>query len=68
MKDHNHDLVQALHHVNDQNWRVDQHYLKNAEGCETCANLWKKMREDGQQHEALLRGEIERHINEKRFD
>jgi hypothetical protein len=68
MKDHNHDLVQALHHVNDQNWRIDQHYTKNATLCPSCLNLWQKLREDGTRHEQMLREEITRHINENRFD
>ena len=68
MKDHNHDLVQALHHVNDQNWRIEKYYLPNAKGEEHCSALWKKMLDDGQKHEEMLRTEISRHVKEERFD
>jgi hypothetical protein len=68
MKDHNHDLVQALHHVNDQNWRIEKYYLPNSKGEDTCTKLWQEMRKDGRKHEQLLTAEIAKHVEEKRFD
>ena len=68
MKDHNHDLVQALHHVNDQNWRIEKYYMPNAKGEDTCTKLWQQLLQDGKKHEQMLRDEIAKHVQEKRFD
>lgn len=67
LKDHNHDLVHSLSEKNDAVWRYPE-YLKNAEGCLHCVNLWKKFMEDDEKHIGMLREEINRHIKENRFD
>jgi len=68
LKNHNHDLVHALSEKNDAAWRYEKEYLKNAEGCEYCQNLWRQLAEDDNKHIELLKEEIKRHIDEERFD
>lgn len=68
MKDHNHDLVQALHHAMDQAWRAEKHYLPAAQGCEQCQSVWKAVAHDNRKHEMLLRDEIISHAKEDRFN
>lgn len=68
LKNHNHDLVHSLSEKNDAVWRYEKEYLKNAEGCDFCQNLWQKLTEDDNKHIEMLREEIKRHIKEERFD
>lgn len=68
LKDHNHDLVHALSEKNDALWRYRNHYLKSAEGCSHCTELWKALQADDEKHVALLTQEIKRHMDEGRFD
>ncbi|MBI2635105.1 MAG: hypothetical protein HYW79_00995 [Parcubacteria group bacterium] len=67
MKDHNHDLIHHLSETIDSIWRYDE-YIKNAQGCEHCTNLWAKLKETDQEAEKMLLEEIKRHSDEKRFD
>jgi len=67
MKDWNHDLVHQLSEDLDSLWRYDA-YLKNAQGCAHCTALWKRCRKVDQEKAELLRKEIIRHMQEKRFD
>jgi hypothetical protein len=67
MKDHNHDLVQALHHVLDNEWRAKQ-YRQNAAGCDRCVGIWDKFEQMNKELADMLRGEIAQHVKEERFD
>jgi uncharacterized ferritin-like protein (DUF455 family) len=68
LKNHNHDLIHSLSEKNDAVWRYEKEYLKNAEGCEHCVNMWKQLADDDNRHIEMLRNEIKRHIGEERFD
>lgn len=68
LKDHNHDLVDALSIKNDAVWRYKNHYLKAAKGCKHCVAMWKKFMSDDNKHVEMLISEIRRHIAEKRFN
>lgn len=68
LKNHNHDLVHSLSEKLDAVWRYQKEYLKNAEGCPSCVNLWKNLMKDDEKHIEMLKEEIGRHIKEGRFD
>jgi len=68
LKNHNHDLVHALSEKNDAVWRYEKEYLKNAEGCDSCTQMWQKMKDDDNAHVAMLLAEIKKHASENRFD
>jgi uncharacterized protein YeeX (DUF496 family) len=67
LKDHNHDLVQQLSEISDSLWRMED-YIKNSEGCDSCSGMWKKMKEDYENHVDMLKAEINKHVKEERFD
>lgn len=67
MKDHNHDLVQALHHVLDNEWRAKE-YKKNAMECVHCQALWEEFDKKNHELATNLKTEIARHAKEDRFD
>ncbi len=70
LKDCNHDLIHSLSEKSDAVWRYEREYLKNAEkeGCDKCVELWKKILEDDNKHLEMIQKEIERHIEEKKFE
>jgi len=47
--------------------RYDE-YSKNAEGCEHCRALWKKLKETDEERVQMLTDEINRHSKEGRFE
>lgn len=67
LKDHNHDLVQQLSEISDSLWRLDD-YVKNAEGCDHCSDMWNELRKDYEKHSTMLTNEIARHVKEERFE
>lgn len=67
LKDHNHDLIHQLSESSDSLWRVEEYY-NNAEGCSECQAIWQKISDDLSNHTEMLKGEIERHVREGRFD
>jgi len=67
MQNWNHDLVHQLSEDLDSLWRYED-YLKNSEGCDHCSGMWRKLKEMDEEKVEILRQEIERHVNEKRFD
>lgn len=67
MKNHNHDLVHHLSETIDSIWRYGE-YVKNAKGCNHCADLWKKLKKADMEAEAMIKEEIKRHIKDGRFD
>jgi hypothetical protein len=68
LKDHNHDLIHQLSEISDSVWRIDKHYLKSSEGCQTCQKMWRKLADDYHNHIGMLTDEIKRHIKEERFE
>lgn len=67
MNNWNHDLVHQLSEDLDSLWRYED-YLKNSQGCGHCSTMWRKLKELDEEKVEMLRQEIERHVNEKRFD
>lgn len=67
MKNHNHDLVQQLSENADSIWRYEE-YMKNAEGCQHCTDLWAKLKKIDMEAEMMLLEEIKRHVAQNRFD
>lgn len=67
MKDWNHDLVHQLSEDLDSFWRYED-YMKNAQGCEHCQQMWHRLQKLDEEKIKLLRDEITRHVKENRFD
>lgn len=67
LKDHNHDLIQQLSEISDSLWRISL-YKQNAEECDSCRAIWEKMKDDYEAHVEMLKKEIVKHVEEKRFD
>ena len=67
LKNHNHDLIHQLSETSDSLWRLDE-YIKNSNSCSYCEALWSKIKQDHENHVALITEEIKRHISEGRFD
>lgn len=69
MKNINYDLIKLLHASLDKIWRLEKHYIKDAEKikCHSAAAL-KKMLRDEKGHAAMLSKEIETRIKGGVFD
>ncbi|MDD3752369.1 MAG: hypothetical protein PHS16_00240 [Candidatus Colwellbacteria bacterium] len=67
LKNYNHDLIQQLSEISDSLWRIED-YIKNSEGCDSCANMWREMKEDYEKHVEMLKGEIAKHVKEDKFN
>ncbi|MFA4999270.1 MAG: hypothetical protein WC519_00895 [Parcubacteria group bacterium] len=67
LKDQNHDLVQQLSEISDSLWRMEA-YKKNADECDSCKEMWEKMKGNYENHVEMLKDEIAKHVREKRFD
>lgn len=67
MKNHNHDLIQQLSEDLDSLWRYET-YMRAAKRCKHCMEMWKKSKMLDEQKVQMLRKEIMRHVQEKRFD
>lgn len=70
MKNINYDLLKMLHSKLDNVWRIEKHYLKDAEEtkCQHCIETWKKILEDEKKHVEMLKNKIEKKIVENKFD
>ncbi|KKP97897.1 MAG: hypothetical protein US71_C0008G0012 [Parcubacteria group bacterium GW2011_GWD2_38_12] len=68
MKNHNYDLTKMFFAALDDSWRLEKYYIKDAESCSHCAEVFKKMKEDIDGHIEMLRGEIIKHAKEDSFD
>ncbi|MCK4858896.1 MAG: hypothetical protein KAT58_13060 [candidate division Zixibacteria bacterium] len=69
MKNANYNLVKLLLAKLDDAWRVEQHYLKDAEDhdCATCQELLKTILNGDRKHIEALRQELAKHIKEDGF-
>ncbi|KKT77197.1 MAG: hypothetical protein UW74_C0047G0009 [Candidatus Giovannonibacteria bacterium GW2011_GWC2_44_8] len=67
MKNHNHDLIHHLSETIDSIWRYDE-YVKNSQDCDSCVAMWNKLKQTDMEVENMLKSEIQKHIDEKRFD
>ena len=70
MKNANYNLVKMLLAKLDDTWRVEKHYADDAKeiSCKDCQAMMKKILDDDQHHVEMLRHELAKHINGKRFD
>ena len=69
MKNANYNLVKLLLAKLDDAWRVEQHYLKDAEDhdCVTCQELLRTILGGDREHIEALRQELAKHIKEDEF-
>jgi hypothetical protein len=44
MDNHTYNLAQQLVQENKTLWRINNHYLEDAEGCDKCKALWEKLK------------------------
>jgi len=63
MKNHIHNLMHGAARKADQTFRIEQHYLKDAEGCPKCTQLWSQIIEDEQKHIKLIEDELKAHYD-----
>jgi hypothetical protein len=69
MKNINYDLVKLLHTTLDAVWRLENHYIKDAQeaNCHSVSAL-EKILEDEKKHAEMLRAEIKMRIDAGAFD
>lgn len=68
MKNYNYDLVKMLFAALDDSYRIEKYYLKDTEACSHCSEVFKKMKEDIDNHVEMLKSEVIRHSKEDMFD
>lgn len=69
MKNINYDLVKLLHTSLDKIWRLEKHYIKDAEEAKChSAGALKKMLEEEKRHAEMLAKEIESRAEKGIFD
>ncbi|PIR44184.1 hypothetical protein COV23_01360 [Candidatus Wolfebacteria bacterium CG10_big_fil_rev_8_21_14_0_10_31_9] len=56
-----HNLIHQLSEISDSVWRIKKHYLNESTDCESCQKLWQKLKQDYENHIALLQEEIKKH-------
>ena len=62
MPDLHHNLIQQLSELMDSVWRYEQFYTKDAEGCESCKALWRRLMERHSEDIKALKDEIANHV------
>ena len=70
MQNTNYNLVNILTYKLHRVWHRYDQYIEDAmrEGCASCKELWEKIKQDEQKHIEWIRKEIEKHVNERRFN
>ena len=70
MKNANYNLVKMLLQKLDDTWRIEKHYCEDARemDCPDCAALFERILAEDQKQSELLRAELAKHIQKKRFD
>lgn len=68
MKNINYNLLKLLHSKLDNAWRIEKHYLKDAEEANENRETLKMILQDEKKHCEMLQKEIERKMVEKRFN
>lgn len=61
MTNNNYDIIKMLFAALDDSYRIDKYYLKDAEGCSHCKEIFEKMKKDINGHIEMLRNEIINH-------
>lgn len=69
MKNSNYNLLNILTQKLQAIWRYDQ-YIQDAEkeGCQSCVELWKRLKKIDQSQIQELRAEIENHVRQDIFE
>ena len=57
-----HNLIQQLSELMDSVWRYENFYMKDAESCPRCQELWKKLEERHSEDIQALKAEIAEHV------
>jgi hypothetical protein len=62
MKNYNYNLLKLLHSYLDNVWRIEKHYLHDAQDlpCD-CKKILEEIKADGEKNISILRKEIEKH-------
>ena len=70
MKNANYNLVKLLLLKLDDSWRVEKYYSSDAAelDCRHCQEMLKKILADDQKHVQMLREELAKHIQQKKFE
>jgi hypothetical protein len=69
MKNYNYNLIKMLHCKLDDLWRIEKHYLGDAEGLDCdCAKVLEEIRSDSERHIKMLKEEIKKHLEKEGLD
>lgn len=65
MKNQDYNVLKLLHETLDNVWRIEKHYLADAQGsgCD-CPKLLRQMQAELQKHADALKAELARHLRE----
>lgn len=66
LENYNHDLIHQLSETLDSLWRYEE-YMKNAQQCQHCQEVWRRCRELSEEMVEILTEEIKNHINQGLF-
>jgi len=70
VKNANYNLVKMLLQKLDDTWRIEKHYCEDAKemDCPNCTAIFERILAEDQKQTELLRAELAKHIQKKRFD
>lgn len=57
-----HNLIQELSELMDSEWRYENFYKTDAQGCPRCLELWKKLEQRHAEDIQALKAEIAEHV------
>lgn len=59
---YHHNLIQQLSVLMDSTWRYENFYIKDAEDCPRCQELWKRLQKRHAEDIRALKDEIAEHV------
>ena len=59
---HAYNLLRQLTEEHTSLWRIKDEYLKDADGCESCKNLWTKLEKDKEEHVKEIESLLKEHL------
>jgi len=62
LDNHAYNLMNQLTQEHKSLWRIENHYQKDADGCDECTALWERMLKDKEAHVAELSEILKRHM------
>lgn len=62
LKNDNYNILQTITIISRSLYRYEQ-YIRDAENCERCQELWSKFRKQREDELSLLLGELKKHID-----